>query len=793
MPVMRSFFTTEMYPEAMQRAAWRDALGEISLGVGALNEQASVFGTIISVASPSGIVFSRLTSCSQQLKLGDRNTGAIWLALQQAGKGEVTQGGTALELVPGDIAYGPFSTRTEIRFDDNFRQLFVSVPPAVLAARSAAKQSSVTGLPSHSGIGHVLASLLRSVSDNIGRLTDSEVWPVESAFLELLLTTLATDSLTVGPTASTTSTTMSLHRVLQFIESRLSDADLSQAKIAKECGISPRYLQKLLQTSGTNFGNVVRQRRLERCRTDIVNPLYSHDSLSDICFRWGFSDSAHFSRAFRDQYGLSPRDYRRTHGVPAAKRIPLEFARSYPDGRQDPGSETTMAGRGLARPERLNKGSSGKRGDAATSTKPEITVKTSGDVKYHYVAVSVETVHWGYFSKSLQPVVEVSSGDIVTIETLTHHGTDDYDRMIKGDPGAESVFGWTERHKSIDRRGAGPVDASVYGRGAGEGFGVEICTGPIAIRNARPGDVVEIRIRDIRLRPCCNPDFKGRSFGSNAAAWWGLQYHQLLTEPRPREVVTIYEVHGLDSCDYATAIYNFHWMPQIDPAGVTHSKIDYPGVRVIPGTVIENRDILKGVRIPVRPHFGVIGLAPKEANIVDSTPPAYFGGNLDNWRAGKGARLYLPVSVPGGLLSVGDPHASQGDGELCGTAIECSLTGDFEVILHRKKDLGGTMVVDLNYPLLETPNEWIIHGFSFPNYLAELSETAQSSVYRNSTLDFAVHDAFRKARRFLMTTQRLSEDQAVSLISVAVDFGVTQVANGNWCVHAVIRKCLFPA
>jgi len=193
----------------------------------------------------------------------------------------------------------------------------------------------------------------------------------------------------------------------------------------------------------------------------------------------------------------------------------------------------------------------------------------------------------------------------------------------------------------------------------------------------------------------------------------------------------------------------------------------------------------------VRLHFGVIGLAPKEADIVDSVPPAYFGGNLDNWRATKGATVYLPVAVPGALLSVGDPHASQGDGEIGGTAIECSLTGVFRVILHKKQDHAGKPFHDINYPLLETPTEWIIHGFSFPNYLAELSGKAQANVYRTSSLDFAMQDAFRKTRRFLMQNKGLTEDEAISLISVAVDFGVTQVVNGNWCVHAIIRKVIF--
>src|SRR6202521_3199903 len=97
----------------------------------------------------------------------------------------------------------------------------------------------------------------------------------------------------------------------------------------------------------------------------------------------------------------------------------------------------------------------------------------------------------------------------------------------------------------------------------------------------------------------------------------------------------------------------------------------------------------------MQPHFGVIGLAPKEADMVDSIPPGYFGGNMDNWRIGKGAVMYYPVAVRGALFSAGDPHASQGDSELCGTAIECSLTGTFQFVLHKQATLKGTPLESL--------------------------------------------------------------------------------------------------
>ena len=255
--------------------------------------------------------------------------------------------------------------------------------------------------------------------------------------------------------------------------------------------------------------------------------------------------------------------------------------------------------------------------------------------------------------------------------------------------------------------------------------------------------------------------------------------------------MTIYQFDLNQDRPIAKAIYNYRWTPQVDPFGVVHAKMDYPGVPVNHQTIEKNTDVLKDISIPLRPHFGVIGVAPRETDLVDSVPPSYSGGNIDNWRVGKGSTIYLPVAVPDALLSIGDPHASQGDSEICGTAIECSLTGVFQIILHKRGELEGKPCADLTYPLIETPDEWVLLGFSHPNYLAELGEQAQSNVYEQSSLDLALKDAFRKMRRFLMTVHKLSEDEAISLISVAVDFGITQVANGNWGVHAILRKKLF--
>lgn len=412
-----------------------------------------------------------------------------------------------------------------------------------------------------------------------------------------------------------------------------------------------------------------------------------------------------------------------------------------------------------------------------------------GKANHWYVPASDKTVNWGFFSKTLTPLLEIDSGDYATIECLTHQAGDDPERMINGDPGAESVYHWTKDQKNVNRRGAGPMDAP---NGAGGGQGVHIMTGPIVVRGAKEGDILEVRILDMYPRPCANPQYKGKAFGTNLAANWGYQYKDLIEDPKPREVVTIYEFESDGSTDWAVPIYNYRWGPFTDPNGIEHKIYDYPGLVVDPQKYNPKQGILKNVRVPLRPHFGNLGLTQKEADIVNSIPPDYIGGNVDDWRFGKGATLYYPVAVDGGFFSVGDSHAAMGDGELDGTAIESSWTGVFQFILHKQNDIAdGTLLSKLSWPLLETKGEWVVHGFSYPRYLSELGSDAQSEIFKKSSVDLAMRDAFRKMRAFLMNTQNLSEDEAISLMSVAVDFGITQVVDGNWGVHASLQKSVF--
>ena len=99
-------------------------------------------------------------------------------------------------------------------------------------------------------------------------------------------------------------------------------------------------------------------------------------------------------------------------------------------------------------------------------------------------------------------------------------------------------------------------------------------------------------------------------------------------------------------------------------------------------------------------------------------PPSHFGGHIGVWRLGKGSAVYLPAAAPGALLPVGDPHAAQGDGALVGRAIECSMTGTLQVVLHKKATFEGKPFADLTYHQIETATDWMPTGYSHPDLSA---------------------------------------------------------------------------
>jgi len=245
-------------------------------------------------------------------------------------------------------------------------------------------------------------------------------------------------------------------------------------------------------------------------------------------------------------------------------------------------------------------------------------------------------------------------------------------------------------------------------------LGPHTLTGPIFVQGSEPGDVLEIQIQKFILADC------------------GVNYHF------PGKL----GIGGLPEDFPSGQIKAFH--------------LDLEKMETI---------FAPGIVLPLKPFFGVMGVAPWAGEKRISSIPDYFGGNIDNKELVAGTILYLPVQVPGALFSAGDAHALQGDGEVDVTAIETAMA---EAVLEFfvRKDL------KLERPMAETPTHWITMAF-------------------HPDLDEAAKIALRDAIQFLSTSKGLSRGDAYALSSLAVDLRVTQIVDGNKGIHAMIPKTIF--
>lgn len=238
-----------------------------------------------------------------------------------------------------------------------------------------------------------------------------------------------------------------------------------------------------------------------------------------------------------------------------------------------------------------------------------------------------ETVHFGFFDAALAPVMEIDSGEEIVISSVSAHPSD----PVPPEWLPEQVHDIYERAP----RGTGP----------------HILSGPVAVVDARPGNVLQVDILAIRLT---------QPYGYNIAS----PLKGMFPDETRAVKMTIMPI------DLETGL----------------------------------AEVLPGLAIPTRPYFGQLGVAPPpEWGRIDSRPPRAHGGNMDNKELLPGTRLFLPIWVAGALFSAGDGHALQGDGEVNQTALETSLEGRFRLTCRRD------LAIDL--PFAVTPDHLMTMAF----------------------------------------------------------------------------------
>ena len=230
-------------------------------------------------------------------------------SLQVSGTGMLIQDGREALLQPGDLAIYDTARPYSMIFEQDMRMLVLmfpreqlGLPPDMMRQLTAHKFSSTDGL------GAMIIPFLQNVSQNLDRVGGATGPRLVHTAIDLITTMFANElDLEADPRDSHQ---LLMQQVRHYIETNLGSPELSPTQIAAAHFISTRHLHGLFREKGTTVSTWIRERRLENCRRDLIEPLNAHLSVGAIAARWGFVEAAHFSRVFKAAYEMAPSELR---------------------------------------------------------------------------------------------------------------------------------------------------------------------------------------------------------------------------------------------------------------------------------------------------------------------------------------------------------------------------------------------------------------------------------------------------------------------------------------------------
>jgi AraC-like DNA-binding protein len=245
--------------------------------------------------------------------------GCYKIGLQLRGSSVLIQDGREATLTPGDFTFYDTDRPYTLAFSDPHRMVVLLFPRDTLGLpQSRLAGLTATRLPGEpGGMATLIGPFLAQVADLLDEVDSRGPWAgvrLADNVLDLLATVL-TERLDYAPPDPDTAHRALMLQITAFIEDHLGDAGLSPAQIAAAHHISLRQLHKLFHSRGTTVAGWIRQRRLEHCGHDLRDPRCAARPVAAVGARWGYPDPAHFSRLFKASYGMSPRDYRASHGL----------------------------------------------------------------------------------------------------------------------------------------------------------------------------------------------------------------------------------------------------------------------------------------------------------------------------------------------------------------------------------------------------------------------------------------------------------------------------------------------
>lgn len=356
----------------------------------------------------------------------------------------------------------------------------------------------------------------------------------------------------------------------------------------------------------------------------------------------------------------------------------------------------------------------------------------------YYLGTGVDTVTWGRRpNKDSKPALTVESGATVTIDTLSHEG-------ILEDQGKDPVKYFTSKGVSKDMilDDAIEIASSDLPHNFDED-GPHVITGPIYVKDAKPGDVLKVEVLSLTQRVpygvISNRHYKG-----------------CLVDEFPENEGRLEDA----SADNPEAYNNVSIFAPIKKIGDEYY-----------GYLDDGND--SELTFKLSPFLGTMGVVANSSEKESTVPPTHLGGNLDINELGAGSTLYLPVDVDGALFYTGDPHFAQGDGEVALTALEGSLRATVRLtVIKNDTDAIPGKNAGFDMAFGETENYWIPIGL-------------------NEDLDEAMKMSVRESIDFLSEEFGLDRALSYAYLSAGTDYEVSQVVDKTKGIHALIQKSDF--
>ncbi len=306
----QGLLTTNDVDAADRPAFWREVICAAYVELDAEPLSRTSFSGSVTLSEWGDVRLSRVEADGQIVtrRVADRQSDCL-VSIQMSGIGRVTQSGRTAVLKPGDLALYDTTRPYELAFDDPFDQIVMQFSRDSLISRNVHIESAVAlCCAGQTGAGAVASSFAQTLLMHGHDLPDAFRGRLGLQALDCVAAALA---LMAGSMATKSAVhTFDRQRVLTFIDANLTNPNLSVGFIGRAFGISTRTLQKLFADDEVHLGEHIQRTRLSHARMALRDPLRSHQTIARIADEFGFSDAAHFSRAFRSAFGCTPREYR---------------------------------------------------------------------------------------------------------------------------------------------------------------------------------------------------------------------------------------------------------------------------------------------------------------------------------------------------------------------------------------------------------------------------------------------------------------------------------------------------